>query len=44
LLQIYTSFVFQGPLVLRNILLDLQRLFVRDGIKNVREIIGSSKV
>ncbi len=40
LLQIYTSFVYHGPLVIRKILVELAELLKRDGVKNVREIIG----
>jgi dihydroorotate dehydrogenase len=41
LLQFYTAFIYQGPQVIRRILLELKALFERDGIKNIREIIGS---
>lgn len=41
LLQLYSAFIYQGPHVLSRILFDLQRLLLRNGIKNIREIIGS---
>jgi dihydroorotate dehydrogenase len=41
LLQIYTAFVYQGPLIIRRILLELQALLIRDGVKNIRAIIGA---
>jgi dihydroorotate dehydrogenase len=41
LLQIYSAFIYQGPLVLRKILLELNALLKRDGVKNIREIIGT---
>lgn len=41
LLQIYTAFIYQGPLVIRQILSELQMILARDGIRNIREIIGS---
>lgn len=40
LLQIYTAFVYDGPLIVRKILLELKSLLARDGVKNIREIIG----
>lgn len=38
LLQIYTSFVYQGPPVIHRILSELKVLFKRDGIKNIRDL------
>jgi len=40
LLQLYTSFIYHGPMVLRAILMDLKKLFIQHGIKNITEIIG----
>jgi dihydroorotate dehydrogenase len=40
LLQIYTAFVYEGPLVIRKILLELKSLMARDGVTNIREVIG----
>lgn len=42
LLQLYTSFIFQGPLVIRRILLELRELLETKGVKNIQEIIGSN--
>lgn len=42
LLQLYTAFIFQGPIVLRRILLELKQLLTRDGVKNIGEIIGQN--
>jgi dihydroorotate dehydrogenase len=41
LLQIYAAFVYQGPIVIRRILTELKQLLLRDGVKNIREIIGT---
>jgi dihydroorotate dehydrogenase len=41
LLQLYTAFIYKGPLVLRNIIMDLKKIFAGLGIKNISEIIGS---
>lgn len=43
LLQIYTAFVYQGPLVIRRILLELHAILTKAGIKSIREIIGSAR-
>lgn len=42
LLQLYTSFIYQGPQVIRRVLLELKALFARDGIKNIQEINASN--
>jgi dihydroorotate dehydrogenase len=42
LLQIYTAFVYQGPAVIRNVLTELKQLFLRDGVKNIRDLVGSA--
>lgn len=39
LLQLYTSFIFQGPLVIRRVLLELQALLIKKGVKNIKEIV-----
>jgi len=41
LLQIYTAFIYQGPLAIRHILTDLNALLVRNGVRNVAEIVGT---
>lgn len=41
LLQLYTSFVFQGPLVIRRVLEELQALLAEKGVRNIKDIIGS---
>jgi dihydroorotate dehydrogenase len=40
LLQIYTAFIYKGPLVLPQILTELNTLLAEKGIKNIREMIG----
>ncbi len=40
LVQIYTGFVYQGPLVVKKINLGLVKLFKRDGLKNINEAVG----
>lgn len=40
LLQIYTSFIYQGPDVIRRILLELNALLQRDGVRSISEITG----
>lgn len=40
LLQIYTAFVYQGPQVIRRILLELKSLLAKAGVNHIREIIG----
>ena len=42
LLQLYTSFIFQGPPVIRRVLLELKELLAKKGVKNIQEIIGSA--
>jgi len=42
LIQLYTAFIYQGPLVLKRILVELKTLFANNNIKNITEIIGSA--
>lgn len=38
LLQLYTSFIYQGPQVIRRILLELKSLLAQEGIKDIRSL------
>ena len=40
LVQIFTSFIYEGPFVVRNINRGLLEIFDREGIKHISEIIG----
>lgn len=40
LLQLYTAFVYQGPMIIRQVLLELKTLLEKEGVKHIREIIG----
>ena len=40
LLQLYTGFVFKGPLVVRNIKKELIQILKSEGIKNIKEAVG----
>jgi dihydroorotate dehydrogenase len=40
LLQLYTGFVYKGPLVVKNIKKELIDIFKSEGIKNIKEIVG----
>ncbi len=40
--QIYTSFIYQGPRLLTKLKKDLESLILADGYKNLNEAIGSS--
>ncbi len=44
LVQLYTAFVYQGPSILKRVLLELKMLLVKNGIKNITEIIGSNPI
>ena len=41
LVQLYTAFTFEGPLVFYKILKDLNLLLKKDGYKNISEAVGS---
>ncbi|MFV0480915.1 MAG: quinone-dependent dihydroorotate dehydrogenase [Campylobacteraceae bacterium] len=43
LVQLYTSFIFKGPIVNFNINNDLTKLIERDGLNNISELIGSGR-
>ncbi len=43
LLQLYTALIYQGPLVIRKILLELQAILSKNGIRQLAEIIGSKE-
>jgi len=40
LVQIFTSMIFEGPYVARRINLDLVELMEREGVRNIREMVG----
>lgn len=40
LVQIFTSMIFEGPYVVRRINLGLVELMEREGVKNIREVVG----
>ena len=40
LLQLYTSLVYQGPLIASSINEELSNLLDRDGFKNLSEVVG----
>jgi dihydroorotate dehydrogenase len=40
LLQLYTSFVYRGPMVAKNIKKELIQILKNEGIKNIKDIIG----
>jgi dihydroorotate dehydrogenase len=40
LVQIYTAFIYEGPFLPRRINAGLLRLMERDGVKNLKEIVG----
>ena len=40
LLQLYTGFVFKGPLVVRNIKKELIQILKSEGIKNIKDAVG----
>lgn len=42
LIQLYTAFIYQGPLVLKRILIELKALLTVNGVKNISDIIGST--
>ncbi len=39
LLQLYTAFIYQGPAVIRRILVELKAIMAREGIKNISEFL-----
>ena len=41
LVQIYTAFIYQGPLVLKRIIVELKEILTKNNIKNFTEIICS---
>ena len=43
LIQLYTSMVYEGPFVVRNILYQLDRFRKRDNIKNWKDVRGLAK-
>ena len=42
LVQLYTSLVYQGPKIIKNILKELNGLILTDGFKNISEVVGKS--
>lgn len=42
LVQIYTGFIYGGPLAVRNIAEELEQLVLHDGYKHIREAVGVS--
>tara|TARA_Y100000996_G_scaffold405078_1_gene379839 strand:+ start:1639 stop:2685 length:1047 start_codon:yes stop_codon:yes gene_type:complete len=42
-IQLYTGMVFKGPYIVRKIKKELKELLLKDGIKNLKEIIGNNK-
>ena len=40
-IQLYTGMVFQGPNIAANIKKDLKELLLKDGVKNISEIVGN---
>ena len=40
LLQLYTSFVYRGPSVVKNIKKELIEIFKTEGIKSIKDIVG----
>ena len=40
-IQLYTGMVFQGPNIASNIKKELKELLLRDGVKNISEIVGN---
>ncbi|MFZ5594976.1 MAG: quinone-dependent dihydroorotate dehydrogenase [Pseudomonadota bacterium] len=42
LVQLYTSFIYEGPAVARKVKAELLELLRREGVRNVGEVIGSS--
>ena len=40
LLQLYTSFVYRGPSVVKNIKKELIQIFKTEGIKSIKDIVG----
>ena len=40
LLQLYTGFVYKGPLLVRDIKKELIQILKIEGIKNIKELIG----
>ena len=43
MIQLYTSMVYEGPLVVKNILDQLDRFRIRDNIKNWEDVRGLAK-
>ena len=41
LVQLYTALIYEGPLLVNRILLDLLRLMAKDGIKSIEELTGA---
>jgi dihydroorotate dehydrogenase len=41
LIQLYTSFIYQGPAILRQILTELKTLLARKNVNNIADIVGS---
>ncbi len=41
-IQLYTGMVFKGPYIVRKIKKELKELLLKDGIKNLKEIIGNN--
>ena len=41
LLQLYTGFIYKGPTVAKDIKKDLIRILKSEGIKNIKDAIGS---
>ena len=41
LIQLYTGMVYKGPNIVNLIKNDLSELLLKDGVKNIKEIIGN---
>ncbi len=44
LVQIYTGFIYEGPLIVKKINRDLAKLLHRDGFKNISEAVGAETI
>jgi len=44
LVQLYTALIYEGPSVVKHIGRGLVELLERDGLTNVREAVGSTKI
>ena len=42
LIQLYTAFVYKGPLVAKNIKKELIQILKSEGVKNIKDVIGQN--